>query len=32
MQTQNHSQLAVLSGLPLVGPELLKYFGVDKTS
>jgi hypothetical protein len=32
MQRQNHSQLAALSGLPLVGPAPLAQFGVDKTS
>jgi len=28
----NPSQFAALCGLPLVGPELLNHFGVDKTS
>ena len=32
MQRQNHSQLAALCGLSLVGPELHYNFGVDKTS
>jgi hypothetical protein len=32
IQTQNPSAFAARSGLPLVGPELLNQFGVDKTS
>jgi hypothetical protein len=32
MPTQNLSQFAALFDLPLVGPELLNQFGVDKTS
>src|SRR3984885_16259202 len=32
LQRQNLSPFAVRSGLPLVGPELLNKFGVDKTS
>lgn len=31
-QRRNCSLLAALCGLPLVGPELLNKFGVDKTS
>ncbi len=32
IQRQNLSSSAALCGLPLVGPELLNNFGVDKTS
>jgi hypothetical protein len=32
LQRQSYSQFAALSGLPLVGTELLEKFGVDKTS
>jgi hypothetical protein len=32
MQRQNLSPFAAGCGLPLVGPELLNKFGVDKTS
>ncbi len=32
MQRQNRPQLTALCGVPLVGPELSKKFGVDKTS
>jgi hypothetical protein len=32
MQRQNHSEFAALCGPPLVGPELLNNFGVDKPS
>jgi hypothetical protein len=31
-QSQNHSQFAARPGLPMVGPELLNNFGVDKSS
>jgi hypothetical protein len=32
IQSQHLSSLALRGGLPLVGPELLNQFGVDKTS
>jgi len=32
IQRQNLSSFTALCGLPLVGPELLNKFGVDKTS
>jgi hypothetical protein len=32
VQRQNRSEFAAWCGLPLVGPELLEKFGVDKPS